>query len=84
MTLYLTVKCGTNVDSDTSFEALESLSVRIAGPTSPDSDPVGTWPWMASAGTYSQDGRTWQHQCGGAILSERSLKYVLPKKLDLV
>ena len=88
--VYPSAKCGTNIDSDAAVALAnpeaddeydddydyegDEIVTRISGPDALDSDPVGTWPWMVSAGIYSDDGTKWQHACGGAVLTRR---YVL-------
>ena len=43
----------------------------IAGPrNTPETNPVGDWPWMASIGFFSEDNK-WQHQCGATLISSR-------------
>ena len=43
----------------------------IAGPLNdPVSNPTGDWPWMASIGTFDDQG-VWVHKCGATLVSQR-------------
>lgn len=51
-----------------------NASPRVA-PVSGDagkSDPLGSWPWMASLGVRQDDG-AWFHSCGGTLLTRLHL-----------
>ena len=54
--------CGRNNVFNTAF---------IAGPPNdPENNPVGFWPWMASIGSFDDQG-LWVHQCGATLISEQ-------------
>ena len=58
--------CGRNIRTEPFF-----LDVFVARPDNYDEgDPLGTWPWMVSAGFTDQSGK-WVHQCGGSLITER-------------
>ncbi len=52
-------RCGRNVE-------LDATGPRIA-PDNVESGPVGTWPWIVSAGGVDANGR-WVHRCGGSVI----------------
>jgi len=37
-----------------------------------ETGPVGSWPWMASIGSFDEQGK-WHHSCGGSVISPRDI-----------
>lgn len=64
MLYFFAENCGLNIQ-------LDDTGVRIAPLSNGGlTDPVGTWPWMVSAGTRDENGK-WFHICGGSVISNK-------------
>ena len=69
--------CGRNVFTDQVDRAngIGGGGARVALPVAPSDgsrvdDPMGTWPWMASAGHEDESGG-WRHSCGGSLVTSK-------------
>ena len=46
-------------------------SEQLIGPENhAENNPVGDWPWMASIGSMTKEGK-WEHRCGATLITDR-------------